>query len=683
MPSEVARWERMRAYRRFVEAWPDLHGWFAAPLPVRLGFVDERLDGNLRGRSHQASGYLVYLSLVRGVGLDYPLLLGRKYARLFHPAGGGGGLGVDLDLFARHVDRLVELGYGRASAASNLTWGLGRLLLHRGDADLTAIGYQDLLELGEAVRSFADRPDFAALRAQLYRRSGMRVHGAEEGFRHDHLNKLHAVHVLLFNIGQVAEPPTRGTRQHVGWADRLLPEPCPPTIRAVVERYLRQRLEVKLDRPQTVHLAREALRRFVNWLTAAHPRIATLADVDRTIVEDYLRWLPTVLSKQTGRPLVTTTRKHEINALAAFFRDTAVWDWPDVPGRPLLTQRDAPRLPASLPRFLPQHELDALMTAVDELPDPMQRAALLVLRWSGARRDEVRRLTVDCLDTYPDGHPRLRIPVGKGHSERLIPLHPHAAGASQAVIEAARTQRARPRHDASTGRLADYVFVRRGKLVSAESLFDQPLAAACTRAGLVDHDGVATVSAHRFRHTVGTQLAEGGARIQTIMAILGHRSANMSLIYARISDPAVRRQYEAALASGARIAGPAADALLHDRLDSRTVHWLQTNFLKTELELGHCLRLPAEGPCECELMLTCPKFLTTSEYVPRLRARLAREDQLIADATARGWAREVERHEATKRRLAQLLADLDEDPPPQTAGEPSDQDARDRSEETS
>lgn len=191
------------------------------------------------------------------------------------------------------------------------------------------------------------------------------------------------------------------------------------------------------------------------------------------------------------------------------------------------------------------------------------------------------------------------------------------------------------------------------------------------------------MSAHRFRHTVGTQLAEGGARIQTIMAILGHRSANMSLIYARISDPEVRRQYEAALASGARIAGPAADALLHDRLDSRIVHWLQTNFLKTELELGHCLRLPAEGPCECELMLTCPKFLTTSEYVPRLRARLAREDQLIADATARGWAREVERHEATKRRLAQLLTDLDEDPPPPSAGEPSDQDARDRSEETS
>ena len=44
--------------------------------------------------------------------------------------------------------------------------------------------------------------------------------------------------------------------------------------------------------------------------------------------------------------------------------------------------------------------------------------------------------------------------------------------------------------------------------------------------------------------------------------------------------------------------------------------WLRTNFLKTELELGHCLRTPADGPCECDLVLTCSEFLITSEYAP-------------------------------------------------------------------
>lgn len=88
--------------------------------------------------------------------------------------------------------------------------------------------------------------------------------------------------------------------------------------------------------------------------------------------------------------------------------------------------------------------------------------------------------------------------------------------------------------------------------------------------------------------------------------------------------------------------------------------WLQTNFLKTELELGHCLRTPAEGPCECDLVLTCAKFLTTSDYTPRLRQRLDTERALIADAIARGWDREAERHRATEHRLQPLLSNLGE-----------------------
>ena len=104
--------------------------------------------------------------------------------------------------------------------------------------------------------------------------------------------------------------------------------------------------------------------------------------------------------------------------------ETAAWGWDDVPARVLFTRADIPKIPKPLPRFIPDHELAKLMTAVEQLPNPYQRAALIVARWSGARRDEIRRLAVDCLDTYPDGHPRLRIPVGKGYTERSIPLHP-------------------------------------------------------------------------------------------------------------------------------------------------------------------------------------------------------------------------------------------------------------------
>jgi hypothetical protein len=127
------------------------------------------------------------------------------------------------------------------------------------------------------------------------------------------------------------------------------------------------------------------------------------------------------------------------------------------------------------------------------------------------------------------------------------------------------------RRDQTTGELVKYVFVRQGKLVSASTLFDDAFRTVCAAAGLVDPQGQPTVSAHRLRHTIGTQLAEGGARLQTIMAVLGHKSSAMAMIYTRISDPEVRRQYEAALTAGQRIAGPAAEALLRGQMSDEAV----------------------------------------------------------------------------------------------------------------
>jgi hypothetical protein len=144
------------------------------------------------------------------------------------------------------------------------------------------------------------------------------------------------------------------------------------------------------------------------------------------------------------------------------------------------------------------------------------------------------------------------------------------------------------------------------------------------------------------------------------MKVLGHSSVSMALVYAQISDREVLRDYKSILAPGAVIAGPAALEVKSGVLPDEAVHWLKANFFKTELELGHCLRLPAEGPCECDLYLTCAKFVTTGEYAPRLRARLDVEQQLIQDADQHGWAREAERHTATANRIQGLLTDLGE-----------------------
>jgi len=253
---------------------------------------------------------------------------------------------------------------------------------------------------------------------------------------------------------------------------------------------------------------------------------------------------------------------------------------------------------------------------------------------------------------------RLRIPAGKTKRERTIPVHDEAAAAIREVQALRKGERGL--RDEQTGAITRYLFVHFGKLYSSTYLFGTALHLACEIAGLVDGQGKPTITAHRFRHTVGTQLAEKGARLHTIMKVLGHTSANMSMVYAQISDKEVLKDYQAVLGPGATLAGPFAEALRSGGLSASAIEWLKSNFFKTELELGHCLRLPQEGPCECDLYLTCAKFVTTPEYAPRLRRRRKREEELIEDARNHGWEREVERHKCTVKRIEALLSELGE-----------------------
>lgn len=203
-----------------------------------------------------------------------------------------------------------------------------------------------------------------------------------------------------------------------------------------------------------------------------------------------------------------------------------------------------------MPRYIPEDELAKVMEAIRELECPYQRTALLIARWSGARRGEIRRLEFDCLDTYTDGTPRLRIPAGKTDKERFVPLKKEAASAVRELQEITRPGRGFVDH--ITGDQVRYLFNRFGKPISDTYLFDSSLMRICEQVGLRKPGGRHEITAHRFRHTLGTQLAEKGARLHTIMSILGHESPGMSMVYARISDETVKNDYEAVLGPGAR-----------------------------------------------------------------------------------------------------------------------------------
>lgn len=634
---------QLQVYRRFRSCWPDLHVWRARPLPERVGRLgDERREAASFRLSYQARPYLYFLALTDRLRLDYPWLLAVGHTR---PLVVVSQLDMDLGI-PRLVEEGVALGYNRAAIRQAISWSVVRIAMHEGIRDPDRLRPEHVDRLLAAIRDFAVHSDIGRFfgSAEAYRRGRAKswiTHGGQ-------------LAVILYHRGQSERQPAK---KMPPWAFR---PPVQPEMRAVVDRWLDiSRLTL---RPNTVSHREITLRRLLEYLASAAPEVRSFAQVTRDHVLGFLAAMAEDIQPTTGRRLATHTRRNRTSEVALFFRDLISLGW-DGPGRPLIDYRDKPRAVDRVPRFIPQGELDRVMEAIRALPCPYRRAALLTLRWSGARRGEVRRLAFDCLDRYSDGTHRLRLPAGKTYKERTVPLHDEAAEALQAVMAMRADAPDRWFTDELTGGRVRHLFVARGRLMSAHYLFETALQQACRDAGLVDASGRGTISAHRFRHTLGTQLAERGAKLDTIMSVLGHQSPGMSMVYARISDPEVLRDYQAVLGPGALIVGPGAEAVRSGVLSADAIDWLKANFLKTELELGHCLRLPEEGPCECDLYLSCPRFVTTPAYASRLRERHGVEQRLADDARSRDWPREVERHCAVAARIERLLADMGEAPP--------------------
>lgn len=626
---------QLHAYTRFVAEYPELNEWFRAPLADRVGCLRGE---STKTYSARARPYLYFLALRGYARFDWEWIIAVRQHRLC----------TDLlePRMAKGMESLVEtaadLGYASIYAREKLGRVLKCLYLHLPTPDVDAIGETEIDEFAGALRAFGDRQDL-----NLFFGSPERHRKALRSYR----SELHLLRVVLYHRGRIAVEPRRGRR---------VPPP-PPAPRArmevVIERYLRAR-RAQGARPATIAKFGWVLRRFSSWVAGEHEELMSFSEVTREHVLEYSLALDASISTQTGRPLTLETKLSRLANLSVFFQDVAAWGWEDAPTRPLLGARDLPKRPVRIPKYIPEEELSRLMEAIRELPCSYQRAALLIARWCGARRGEIRNLELDCLDSYPDGTPRLRIPVGKSKSERIVPLNEEAATAIRDLQTLARDGRGF--RDEQTGVEARRLFVHRGQRYSSSYLFEDALEESCRVAGLVTMDGKPTVNAHRFRHTVATELAESGARLHTIMKMLGHTSVEMTMVYAQISDREVLRDYQKVLGPGAEIAGPLAATLRSGELPASDVEWIKNNFFKTELELGHCLRLPQEGPCECDLYLSCAKFVTNREYAPRLRARRLKESELIENAVSNGWEREAERHRCTAKRLEQLLEELGE-----------------------
>lgn len=447
----------VKAFRRFIQHYPDLDQWFQAPLAERVGHTKPR-----SGKAYisaLARPYLYYLAMRRELSFDWPWIIGVHCHVLTDEL-----LPPKVALFIRElVDEGVRIGYKRRSTTAKLSRIMKALYLHYLAAGVTEISDGDVVAFEDALVSFGQRPDLETFfdSADTYCQVAKQYRQA-----------IYTLRLVLYHRGKIAVLPDRTASR----PKRVL---LRPRMNALLDRYLWAR-RVQYARPATIAKIGCDVRRFIHWLSSEHPDAESFSEVTRDQVLSYSASLETALSPRTGRPLTVESKITRLSSLSVFFQDATAWGWEEAPLRPLLGARDLPKRPKRIPRYIPAEQLNKLLPAVRRLVCPFQRAALIIARWSGARRSEIRNLDLDCLDAYPDGTARLRIPVGKGKSERLVPLHEEAAAAIRELQQLAGAVRGF--RDDQTGAETRRLFVHRGLLLSVAHLFETALERACTQA---------------------------------------------------------------------------------------------------------------------------------------------------------------------------------------------------------
>jgi site-specific recombinase XerD len=365
-----------------------------------------------------------------------------------------------------------------------------------------------------------------------------------------------------------------------------------PVLAATMRRYLAQ--AATFLAPLSVDAADNALRQLARWLLAG-TSIRTVAGIGRDDIEDFKVWL----TRQAGHKgtLSAETRRQRIRTLRAFFERIIEWDWPDAPPRNPVLAGDIPKKPEPLPKFLDDRDAAKVMAAARASTDPRDRLVIEMLARTGMRAGELADLEADAVVRIGQAD-WLRIPLGKLRNDRYVPLHP------ELVQLAAEWTAANLAHIRAHRRLvADH----RGPL--DRHLIGRIVRRTGKRAGVSVHP-------HQLRHTLATQAINRGMRLEAIAALLGHRSMEMTLIYARIANRVVADEYQAISTQIDALYGQPPE--LPADYETAGMARLRREAHARMLGNGLCTRPPQldcrmESACE-----TCAYFRTGPEFLPVL-----------------------------------------------------------------
>jgi len=425
----------------------------------------------------------------------------------------------------------------------------------------------------------------------------------------------------------------------------------PLWLRDLAKRWARWRLTAATKSPASISVSTASIRRFCRWAEDHHIALTAPAAITRELLERYRADVFTLDVSQSRKTGLLTDLK-------VFLDDARLHDW--APGLPLnatYCRGEIPRKTQTLPRFIDEFVMGQLERdeTIARLPDLTTQTAVLILMETGLRSVDCLFLPFDPITVDQAGAPYLRFYNHKLSREAIIP-----------ISERLTAQIRRQQHDVTErfSRTPSILLPRVRANPDGEVAFSWATLNSRLRRWLADCDvrdatgRRVRVTAHQFRHTVGTRMINNEVAIDTVQRMLDHASPEMTARYATIKDQTLRREwerYQQRINVQGEVIHLTPDGPMSD------AEWAKENLARAKQTLpnGYC-GLPLQQTCpHPNACLTCPSFLTIAEFLPLHRQQLARTEQLISQAEADGRQRLIDMNTPVRLNLLRIIDGLE------------------------
>ncbi len=282
-------------------------------------------------------------------------------------------------------------------------------------------------------------------------------------------------------------------------------------------------------RPNTVQHYRCTARHFLTYLQTGFPQLRRLSQLRRD--PHLLGWLRTLAEQHPPRS--NKTRREHILCLRRLLEDFADNGHPLQPG--LIRRQDFPPQPSFLPRALSPEDDQRLQQELRRTND-LPSQALLLSRATGIRIGECIDLTVSCLRSVGEQQWALHVPLGKLHTERLVPADENI----RHILARLLSLRALA-PPAWLARSPGLLLPRPGHRDNLSKTLRLTLADTARRAGCPQH-----VVPHQLRHTFASEMVRLGISLPALMRLLGHKDIRMTLRYVTVTQVDLQRQFHLA-----------------------------------------------------------------------------------------------------------------------------------------